>query len=253
MQPAFFLSVADSARFSLRVIRGRVGAGEDASTLLRAIRDLEADVAIVRCPAGELTLPQQLRAHGLDPIHADTLVYYSRALDDGNLGLQRHGGPPEAGLATPAEMHRIAAIAAESFANYRSHYSANPLFDHDKVLSGYVEWSQSFLLSEDANKETWVIRVSGEPQGFATCQIDPDQASVEIILNAVAPSFMGRGLYGCLLREIIEHYAGTRLKRIFISTQIWNFVVQRAWVRAGMLLDCAFDTYHINVAKDHGT
>lgn len=253
MGPAFSLSAADSARFDLRVIRGRIDAGQNAEILLRAIRDLEADVAIVRCPAGDIVFPQQLRASGFDPIHADTLVYYSRTLDRESFRTQKHTTAYQVELASPAEKSRIASIAAESFADYRSHYSVNPLFDRKKVLSGYVEWAQSFLLSEDANKETWVVRESGETQGFATCLIDRELASIEIVLNAVSPPFMGRGLYGSLLRAIVEQYAARGLNRIVISTQVWNYVVQRAWVRAGFLLDSAFDTYHINVFGRHGS
>ncbi|MGE6332024.1 GNAT family N-acetyltransferase [Stenotrophomonas sp. NPDC077659] len=240
--PTRHLSAAplDSRRFGITVLRGTIDAAADTAEVIEEIEASDADLVIFRVPAGCTAVPTGLQRRGSVVIHADTLVYYGMDLD-------RSAAPPaEAKVQRATDAHRaaLAVIADRSFCNYRAHYAANPLLSRDLVLSGYVEWALSRLSQDRANEATWVVIEEGTVAGFATCDISGD--SVEIILNAVHPDFERRGLYGMLLRHIQHHYAHQSLKKLLISTQIWNFTVQRQWGRNGLQLQRAFDTYHMD-------
>jgi GNAT superfamily N-acetyltransferase len=241
------LSPEDCNRFNLRIVRGRID--EDMplpGALWTDITDLAADIAIIRLPAGNTEPLSDLIERGLTPIHADTLVYHSRDISapvlphDTNSALSVE-------LATPADKPRLETIARQAFSSYRSHYHANKCFDRAKVTEGYAEWAASFVSKPSTAHETWIVRDSGTAIAFATCALDKKGSSVEIVLNAVARPHSGRGVYGYLLNEILLAYKLRGFTLVCISTQIWNYTVQRVWTRAGFLITHAYDTYHINI------
>lgn len=246
----FAISPLDSQRFGYTIIRGTVGDESPHDYVLASLIAFDADIAIFRCPAGDIGQVRNLIHNGYLPIHADTLVYYSRALSPQLLPAEVHVSGVDASLARPEEQQAIADIARLSFSNYRSHYLANPLLDSKLVLEGYTQWAQAHLASQHTNKDTWVVRVKGRVCGFATCSIAAEASSIEIVLNAVAPAVSGQGLYGHLLNAIIRHYGREGLASLVISTQVWNYQVQRAWSRAGLTLHLALDTYHVNANRD---
>ena len=145
--------------------------------------------------------------------------------------------------ATDADREAIAHIADAGFKGYRSHYSANPLLPHDLVHAGYVEWAQSRLGDTD-DSITWVVCDGDVVAGFATCDRRGD--TVDIVLNAVHPAFERRGHYGTLLAHVVAHASAQSLQRLIISTQVWNYGVQRQWAKAGLRLYSALDTYHLD-------
>lgn len=233
-------ALLDSRRFGISVQRGTIEPGAHSIDILDEIANSAADLIILRVPAGSTEIPIRLQLKGNVLIHADTLVYYA-------MELSPNAAPPaEPKVERATEMHRdaIAAIAERSFANYRAHYAANPLLPKDLVLSGYVEWAMSRLYSDGNDTATWVVMDEEIVAGFATCDVQDE--SVEIVLNAVHPDFERRGLYGMLLRQIQHHYSHQLLKQLLISTQIWNFTVQRQWARNGLRLQKAYDTYHLD-------
>jgi len=232
-------SAPDSRRFDIQVSRGTLESIDDVPLLVEEIEADPADLVIFRVPAGETALATALQRRGHQVIHADTLVYYAAALDPAATRAE-----PQVCLATAEHRQAIAGIAAMGFANYRAHYSANPLLPRDLVLAGYVEWALSRLEGERADSQTWVVSEEGTVAGFATC--DVGGSTVEIVLNAVHPDFERRGLYGKLLRHIQHYYAGLSMQELVISTQIWNYTVQRQWSRAGLKLFKAYDTYHLD-------
>lgn len=241
-KPSRYLVAAplDSRRFGINVLRGTIDSGAHSDDIIEEIDASDADLVIFRVPAGCTEVPTGLQRRGNVVIHADTLVYYGMELD-------RESAPPaEAKVQRAVDAHRgaLAHIAECSFSNYRAHYAANPLLNRDLVLSGYVEWALSRLGQDRDGEATWVVIEEGKVAGFATCDVSGD--SVEIILNAVHPDFERRGLYGMLLRHIQHHYALQAVRQLVISTQIWNFTVQRQWSRNGLQLQRAFDTYHMD-------
>lgn len=230
----------DSRRFGIQVLRGTVDADVAPAEVIDELEHSAADLLILRVPAGATALPTQLQVQGHVAIHADTLVYYTMDLSPAT------APATELQVEQAEDRHRdaIAAIAEQGFSGYRAHYAANPLLPKDLVLTGYVEWALSRLRADTGRSATWVVSDEGTVAGFATCDVSGD--SVEIILNAVHPDFERRGLYGMLLRQIQHHYAHQGIKQLLISTQIWNFTVQRQWARNGLRLSKAYDTYHID-------
>lgn len=228
----------DSARFGIQVERASCTGNVQVADVLAQVSQSSADLIILRTDAGRSDIATALQQQGEFVIHADTLVY--------------HGMPLQAGAgrmadnvrrATTADRDAIARIADAAFQAYRSHYSSNPLLPQDLVHAGYVEWAQSRLGDTD-DSSTWVVCDGDAVAGFATCDRQGD--TVDIVLNAVHPAFERRGHYGTLLGHVIAHASAQSLQRLIISTQVWNYGVQRQWARAGLRLYSALDTYHLD-------
>lgn len=237
-------SPLDSARFGITVERATLPAGTPTEAAVAQIRGSAADLVILRVPAGEPAVPTALQMQGEVVIHADTLVYHGVSLRD-----VPGTAAPNVRLATTGDLPAIRDIAAQGFRNYRAHYAANPLLPAEDVLAGYIQWAQSRVASASGGSCTWVVTDDGQPAGFATC--DVADGTVEIVLNAVHPAFERRGHYGTLLSHLMQHYACQGLDKLIISTQVWNYTVQRQWGRAGLLLSAAYDTYHIDRRMAH--
>lgn len=241
-------SEVESRRFGLRIARGVLGGSAPPDQIRSDIDALRPDIAIFRCAAGETSQIAALVAAGLVPLHADTLVYHRIALADSSAG----GGSGRAAAIGPAgkeDEHVLAAIVRRSFHGYRNHYHANPLLAADAVLEGYVEWALDYAIRPLEGQQTWVYRADGEARGFATCRMKADRSEVEVVLNATDPSWSGRGFYSTLLRFLIAHYRDAGFTSLTISTQVWNYRVQRVWARAGLVMDHAWDTYHVNIPR----
>jgi Acetyltransferase (GNAT) family. len=235
-------SALDSDRFGFKVVRGHVPAGTPDRDIIDEVTSSDARLIILRTPAGDSSAIIQLQRRGWPVIHADTLVYYGIDLTT----LPREPLPGGVRLATGADRNAIQGIAESSFTGYRSHYAANPLLPQDRIVAGYVEWAKSRLASENPEGCTWVVTAGDRVAGFATCDLRPDKSAIEIVLNAVHPRFSRQGLYGRLLKGILQHYAALSYQQLVISTQLWNYTVQRQWTRAGLSLKLACDTYHID-------
>jgi len=237
--PALEYSPFDSERFGIRVERMTVPAGGAAVGIATLIHASSADLIILRVASGETALPTELQMLGEVVIHADTLVYHGASLLDAPGKLAANVRPAEL-----QDLSCIRDIAAQGFREYRAHYAANPLLPKDDVLAGYVEWAQSRVSTDSTGSCTWLVSEQGRPVGFATCDISND--TVEVVLNAVHPDFERRGHYSTLLGHLMGYYAGNGLQRLIISTQVWNYAVQRQWGRAGLRLMSAQDTFHID-------
>lgn len=232
-------SPLDSARFGIHIQRANIGADTPVAFAVEAILASSADLIIARLPAGLCAIPNALQQRGETLIHADTLVYYT-------IPLPASTGKPTDNVrrAGIADLESIRGIAAAAFRDYRAHYAANPLLPAVKVLDGYIEWAQSRADPSNPSGETWLVLDGQVPVGFATCDLRDN--GVEIVLNAVHPAFAKRGHYATLLRHLLHHYAAAGVANLKVSTQVWNYAVQRQWTRAGLLLEGAYDTFHID-------
>lgn len=241
-------SDVESRRFGLRIARGVVGVDEKPDQICADIAVLRPDIAIFRCNAGDTRQIDALVSAGLVPRHADTLLYYRIGLHSQTV---RETLVPEVRIeqASAADVRALESIVRSGFDGYRNHYHANPLLSPAAILDGYVEWALDYVLRPGDEKQTWVSRVDGQARTFVTCRVYADRSEVEIILNATDPDWAGRGLYSALLRFLIGHYRQLGLSALVISTQVWNYDVQRVWSRTGLVLDRAFDTYHVNVPR----
>lgn len=237
-------SDAESRRFGLRIMRGVVGAGAGNNTILEELKASAPDVVIFRCDAGDTSQISTLVSAGLIPLHADTLVYYSANLSPPPTLVE---ASRQIRTANDEDATALSGIIRRSFVSYRNHYHANPLFSPEAILDGYVEWALDYAIQPTCDQQTWLYCLDNGVCSFATCRLDKVRQSVEIVLNATDPSWSGRGFYSKLLRHLLDHYGNLGFSRLMISTQIWNYAVQRVWTRAGLTMDRAYDTYHINI------
>lgn len=257
MTPGYFvLSDIESNRFGLRVARARVddpGAACDIQMLAQELETLGADVAILRMPAGDMAFSRALADAPLRVIHADTLVYQGRLLAD-YVRPDRAAEEIDFGPAYRDEAEAISALAARSFGGYTSHYHANPLFEPALINEGYAQWARSHLDADSPDRHTHVARADGRVVAFLTTTVGPaDRRSFEIVLNAVDPEYARKGIYSSLFGYVLEHFRDAGFAHVSISTQIWNYAVQRVWARHGLKIERAYDTFHINLAaRRHG-
>jgi len=185
------------------------------------------------------------------PIHADTLVYYRTSLQDLPARPLRNADLAFA-EATDADRDALAALVRTTFDGYVSHYHANPAFDPQRVLAGYMEWATGYIASGEAGRITWVARRAGEIVAFACCSFDQATGEAEGVLYGVHPAHAGGGLYGDLIRYTQAQFRARGFRAMVVSTQIWNYAVQKVWTREGFVLDKAYDTWHVNAMLDCG-
>lgn len=239
------ISDLDSSRFGLRIARARLDTDVEEDAFLAEIKKLSPDVVIFRCPAGDSQLARSLLQAGLIPFHADTLVYYSGSLATLTKAELAEGGETFR-IARSSDAEDIKNIARTGFMNYRSHYHSNPLFAPAKILEGYVEWASSYVRKTSA-VDGWAVESDGGVIGFATCCTNPATRTLEIPLVSILPNHSGRGTYTRLIGHLMREYQNAGAASISVSTQVWNFPVQRAWIKLGLRPSQAVDTYHLNL------
>jgi GNAT superfamily N-acetyltransferase len=239
-------SPRDSARFGLRVFRGVVDI-VDTDALADKIERERVDVAMLRVPPQMLGALNGFARHGLAPIVADTLVCYDTELP------ARRATPAMSSAvtlrpATDKDAELLAGMAREIFADYVSHYHANPLFERDKILDGYAEWASRHVGAEDGSV-AWLVEYEGELAGFSCCRADRASGTAIGVLNGVLPEMRSRGIYRDMLRTTVDAFTEMGMKRFEISTQVHNIAVQRAWTAHGFVLRSASNTVHVNALR----
>jgi GNAT superfamily N-acetyltransferase len=229
-------SALDSARFAIRVFRGRADNVEATADLLQFARSTDLDLLIVRCPVEAVAAAQALERSGA--FLTDTLVYYRGPTS----GFVLSAAPsPSVRLCQEADRESLQATARASFAGFFGHYHADPRLDPIAATEGYVEWASSALA--DAASVVLVSETDGSLSGFLTAK-KLDAKTWEIVLNGVAPEFQRRGIYAALFREIGYLARRQGASELLVSTQLANLAPQKVWTRAGLEIDHAVYTFH---------
>lgn len=243
--PVLRFSPLESARFGLRVFRASVDA-IDADRIADEIDRERVDVAIVRLPASAIGGADALVQYGLAPIVADTQVLY--AIDLGS----RTSMPADASItlraATGDDARLLDNMARSVFADYESHYHANPLFAREKVLEGYAEWAARHAGADDGSA-AWLVERDGSLAGFSCYRIDRAGGTAVGVLNGVLPAARGHGVYRGMLHRMLDHFAGIGMRRFEIATQTHNAAVQHVWAESGFSLQAKCNTLHINALR----
>ena len=232
----------ESARFGLNVARGTLDA-IDAGAIARELIEGRVDVAILRVPARPDNGVAELHAVGLAPIHADTLVTYAcdltayapQPLHNPTLAIRDAG---------PDDVAGITDLVQIVFAEYPSHYVANPLLPRAGMVAGYVEWALSHMGAAD--RTCWVASVDGRIAGLACSAFDARMGVCQGVLHGVSPDFARHRIYTDLIRHTQRTFRDRGLSKLEISTQVGNLRVQRVWVKEGFTFETAVDTFHLN-------
>ena len=231
------LSDLESARFGYRVSRLVVGAGQS-DDVVASVADSGFDVVIVRAPADDVALPARLASiPGYTAIAADSLLWWEwqddgspiRALDAGGVARSVDGD---------VELERL---VREVFADYKNHYSANPLFGSGPALDGYCEWASLLFNSGDAT--CTVLVDDGEPVGFGLVDLSPEIPDIR--LAGIVPTARRGGRYRALVSELMLERRTNGGSAMRISTQSHNTTVMRAWAQLGWLPRETFVTTHL--------
>lgn len=204
----------------------------------RMILDAGLDVVIVRHSAQDVPLAAQLQCEELIVLQADTLLYFEICTD---------GAPAEGGAALRVlgsdDAAEVEGLVGEVFADYRNHWSANPLMRAINVCAAYQDWALRCLATPGLSVMK-AVTADGGTLGMAI--VDERDAEVrDILLAGVLPDHRRQGAYQAMMRAIISRAAAHGVPTVAISTQAANVGVMRAWCRMGMLPTVALNTLHV--------
>lgn len=230
-------SVLDSDRFGLRIGRlelGAVGDAEPEAVVALFLRS-GLDLLVLRYPVAHADWFARLLSPDVDVLHTDTLVYYRKAIE--------HVTPPPFAVTrgTAADAALVRDLVLEGFADYQSHYRADPLLDEDAALAGYVAWATSFL--DGDGRTLMVLRDDdAQPVAWAGLRLTPPS---EIVLGGVCRHAAGRGVYSSILAGAESIFADLGERECWISTQVHNLPVIRTWASNGYRFEAGFNTVHL--------
>jgi GNAT superfamily N-acetyltransferase len=117
------------------------------------------------------------------------------------------------------------------------------------LVEGYTEWVSSFISAE--NKIVWFVVNEEKIIGFAACSFNEDQKSCEGVLYGVKKEYAGKGIYSDIIRYTQKYFKDRGYVHMWVSTQLQNYSVQKAWIKEGFSLRKSFETYHINSLLQH--
>ena len=235
-------SESESNRFGLKVARAEIAEDSEvgAQQIRSSVEGSDFDVVIVRYSAQQVDWFADLRSPRYTPIHADTIVYFEKAL-----AAQPEPSMLRAEVArSPEEVGLLGSLARGSFHEYKSHYFANPLFKREAIADGYAEWALSFCASDRPRHDAFLARTApdGHVAGFAAVSYDPVP---EFALVAVAPTMSGRGFYGHILDAVEVHLSKGGSESCVISTQVHNLAVIRTVTKRSYRPILSLQTVHL--------
>ncbi|MEY4539982.1 MAG: hypothetical protein RLZZ306_1739 [Bacteroidota bacterium] len=244
MKQVLFSDV-DSQRFGINVFRATLDA-VDIENLKDQINSDEIDLIILRLPSATKDQHSALHQLGYQVIHADTLVYYFCTLNNEITPLRNDLSFEVISEENKDFLNEIVPII---FKDYTNHYASNPNLDQAKTSEGYIEWAKSYLTTTNPNRISWLVKNGNVIIGFATCSFNQEKNECEGVLYGVMPEASGKGVYTDIIRFTQSYFKDLGYKTMWVSTQIQNYSVQKAWIKESFLLKKAFDTYHIICKK----
>jgi GNAT superfamily N-acetyltransferase len=230
-------SPRESARFGFAV--GRLDIAEagisDPARVLQLFRGSDAEICFLRYPASQVGWAAELNRSDVTALVADSLLYFRRARTD------PVSGAPSAAVVGRDELDRLEACVRATFPDYANHYRSNPILGRAEAESGYVEWAGS-LVAEPDSAVLWGGD-PGDPTGFGAVQWSGGEG--EVALAGILPAARGTGAYDRLLADLESHLWAEGAQHVVISTQSWNLVPMRVWIRRGYEPHEAFTTVHL--------
>ncbi|HEY3074810.1 MAG TPA: GNAT family N-acetyltransferase [Burkholderiales bacterium] len=232
------LSALDTARWNTVTAKASGVSAESLPSLLAYCREHSVGLLIARCLTSELAAAQAMERAGFQVM--DTLVYFSRGLDD--------DVPPDQGMvavreAASGEHRAVKEVARRAFAGYFGHYHADARLERRQCDELYVDWAERSCLSREVADTVLVAAHAGEIVAFATLRLN-DQEEGEGVLFGVAPQAQGRGIYRALMTGAMRWFKARGRSRMLVSTQITNIAVQKVWTRLGFEPASSWHTFH---------
>jgi hypothetical protein len=230
-------SRVESDRFGLRIGRVQVESDVDVEQLESACAG--HDVVILRCAADRVGLPFDLL--GLRDFRAFTADHLSiwrwEVGEPGRIAL------PDGWSVGPSTDVAVAeAVVRDAFADYRNHYRANPLFDAQAALDGYVDWAHTLMRRSD-DACVVLCEPTGEVIGVALTDWSDDVPDIK--LAGLRSRAQGQGRYAPLVSYVMAQTLERSRAALTISTQSHNVNVMRVWARLGFLPVETLATLHL--------
>jgi GNAT superfamily N-acetyltransferase len=231
---------SEIARFGHRMARLRIEADESATgpEILDMCQAARIDMLTLRIPTHRLRLAQDLEAHGFRLM--DCLVYYNVSTIDTPAAEPRGFAIREVDV---VDAQDVRDVARACFADYYSHYHADPRLDRDKVADGFVDWAGRSCTDRGVATTVFLPIVSDRIAGFATMRRNSETEG-EGVLFGVHPDFAGLGIYGVLIDRGKQWCRENGMTQMVVSTQIDNLRVQRSWTNRGFRLFQSYFTFH---------
>jgi ribosomal protein S18 acetylase RimI-like enzyme len=205
---------------------------------------VEADLLILRSPTSRNRIGGMLGSLPIvRTIHADSLLYFSRALDSYS---EREATHRDIEISTdPVVPDELTDLVLATFADYQNHYSANPDLPSGAVQDGYAEWVTNTLTSPDGHLVT--LKTAKKVVAFivyALFRQSGGEQQAEVLLNGTHPAFRNKGLYSFVFSECLSDARSRGAKRMWISTQASHRAMIRTWEKAGLRFELGLNTYH---------
>ncbi len=230
------LSPVDTERFGIPSARGFAKELSALPQINEFCKREKIDLLILRCNTQDIDL-----AHALEKQNfflMDTLLYFRYFLSKKDDLQSKDNIFP---ISDGEESH-IRKISQKAFANYRSHYHADPRLDPQKSDEGYLNWAMRSARKEIAD-EVLVAKTDGKINGFLSLKKN-STSEVEGPLFAVSPDVQGQGLGRSLMKSAFQWAYEQRAKEFIISTQVTNLASQNLWTSLGMKSYRSFYTFH---------
>jgi ribosomal protein S18 acetylase RimI-like enzyme len=233
------LSALDEKRFGVVVAIATDVTMEAVNPILEFCRHRAVRLLIVRCSAQNVNAAQELESNGC--LLMDTLV--ESAGKSSRVAANSGGSSGTVRAFTNKDVHGIIEVARCVFANYRSHYHADPRLRNEDCDEVYVSWAERSCASREVADEVLVSERDGRIVGFVTLKVSKAGEGA-IQLGGVLPEAQGAGLYREFIINGARWFETRQVQVTKVSSQVTNIAVQKVWARLGLEPRNAYYTFH---------
>lgn len=235
--PDVVLSPLDEERFGVRTARVGWMTLENLSAALDFCRDNGVALLMANCRSTERSVIPAMEDAGFRLM--DTIVSLERDLAKplpapGNVLIR---------TVRAGEEDAVAAVAAQAFGGYRSHYHADPRLDPARCAEVYPDWVRRTCLERGETTEVIVADVDGAVTGLVLMRVSSPDETISP-LAGVLPDTRRQGVLYSLAVRVLEWSASKGAKRTFAQVQLTNVPMQRAIQRVGFEPSYSFHTFH---------
>jgi hypothetical protein len=235
-------SKPDSDRFKINVHRGVFNTFQ-VNEIKNYLLLNNPDLLILRFATETIEQHHLLKELNYDVLFVDSLVYYAINLQ--NIEPKKLRNTLDFREVNEENSVAFNHIIPIIFKDYKNHYFANPNLPKEGIIAGYVEWASAYVNNIDENKKSWLVYKNEILIGFATCSMNKIDNTCEGVLYGVHPDYAGGGVYTDIIKFTQNCFKDLKFEKMFVSTQIQNYAVQKVWQKEGFLIYNAYYTYHL--------